>query len=382
MTHAQCAVNIQLQGSSSLCDGDSAILTAISTGGATLVDQSQLNYNAGTSARNLPGYSHWQSFTAGITGTLTQLDLGFFTFINGVGTLEFYQGTGTNGTLLSSQVVPVYCGGGNCLISFTVTVPVIAGQGYTFNFTPGIGIPDPYGVQVENPGSYGSGYFAIVDPSGTYPTAFDMVFKTHVTTIGGFIWSTGSTDSVIAVQNGGWYTVVYSDSSNCQASDSILIVETDPDTAVFVSGNVLTSAASGDSWQWIDCNNGNVSIPGAISQSFAAITGGSFAVIVTDNGCTDTSACFTLSFSGMESASATCHLFVYPNPSLGNYIIRFSGNETPHVCLLSSLGSYTLELIQTGFNQFQFSLMELPAGIYFLEATSGTTTQRVKIVKY
>ena len=34
------------------------------------VDQSQLNYNGGMSARNLPEYTVWQSFTAGTTGSL------------------------------------------------------------------------------------------------------------------------------------------------------------------------------------------------------------------------------------------------------------------------------------------------------------------------
>ncbi|HMT30046.1 MAG TPA: hypothetical protein PKD91_12280, partial [Bacteroidia bacterium] len=54
---------------------------------------------------------------------------------------------------------------------------------YTFQFIPiqGGGLPDPYGVQVENPGTYPGGEMHIVDPSGTYPTGFDMVFKTFVT---------------------------------------------------------------------------------------------------------------------------------------------------------------------------------------------------------
>lgn len=145
------------------------------------IDQSQLNYNAGMSARNLPQYTVWQDFTAGITGTFCLLDIGFFNPMTGTGTLNIFSGTGTGGALLQTQTV-IVSGSGNFFQTFPVSVPVIAGFVYTFQFIPiqGGGIPDPYGVQVENPGSYSSGEMFITDPSGTYPTGFDMVFKTYV----------------------------------------------------------------------------------------------------------------------------------------------------------------------------------------------------------
>ena len=40
-------------------------------GQSQTLDQSQLLYQGAHSARNLPGYTTWQSFTAGITGTLS-----------------------------------------------------------------------------------------------------------------------------------------------------------------------------------------------------------------------------------------------------------------------------------------------------------------------
>jgi hypothetical protein len=130
------------------------------------LDQSQLNYNAGVSARTLPGYSHFQSFTAGITGTLVQVDIGVFNFINGTGTLIIYEGGDTTGNILQSINVNVNCPVGNCFANFPVSAAVIAGQVYTFRFIPGAGMPDPYGVQAEVPGTYGGGQFGLIDPSG------------------------------------------------------------------------------------------------------------------------------------------------------------------------------------------------------------------------
>lgn len=146
------------------------------------VDQSQLTYNGGMSARNLAQYTVWQDFTPTVTGTLCQLDIGFFNPMTGAGTLNIYTGTGTGGTLLQTQTVMV-SGTGNFFQSFSVSAPVTAGAVYTFQFIPtlGGGLPDPYGVQIESPGTYAGGQMETTDPSGTYPTGFDMVFKTYVT---------------------------------------------------------------------------------------------------------------------------------------------------------------------------------------------------------
>lgn len=147
----------------------------------TTADQSQLNYNGGMSARNLALYTVWQSFTPGVTGTLCKLDVGFFNPMTGTGTLNIYSGTGTLGSLLQTQSVMV-SGTGNFFQTFTISVAVVAGSVYTFQFIPtqGGGLPDPYGVQIENPGTYAGGQMETSDPSGTYTTGFDMVFNTYV----------------------------------------------------------------------------------------------------------------------------------------------------------------------------------------------------------
>ena len=145
------------------------------------LDQQQLNYNSGTSARNLAGYSVFQTFTAGITGTLCQLDVGFFNAMTGTGTLNIYSGNGLGGTLLQTQTVTV-SGTGNFFQTFTVSAPVTAGMMYTFQFIPtlGGGLPDPYGVQCYMPSTYPLGEYWIKDPGGTYNMNGDMVFKTYV----------------------------------------------------------------------------------------------------------------------------------------------------------------------------------------------------------
>ncbi|HYV92508.1 MAG TPA: hypothetical protein VE978_12010 [Chitinophagales bacterium] len=150
--------------------------------GQTL-DQQQLVYNGGMSARNLAGYSEWQSFTAGMTGNLCQIKMGFFNAINGSGTFKVFSGSGTTGPLLQSQSASISVSGGNYMVTFNVSASVTSGQVYTFQFIPGAGIPDPYGVQVQVPGTYAGGQMGLVDPSGTYFPGFDLVFQTYVCTV-------------------------------------------------------------------------------------------------------------------------------------------------------------------------------------------------------
>ncbi len=158
------------------------LIGIVTTSHAQTLDQSQLVSNSGISARTLSGYRIFQSFTCGITGTLVEVDLGVFNAINGAGTLQIFAGANNLGTVLQTIPVTVTCASGNCLANFTTSVPVTAGQVYTFQFTPGAGIPDPYGVSAEIPGNYSGGQFGLVDPSGTSYPGWDLVFKTFVNT--------------------------------------------------------------------------------------------------------------------------------------------------------------------------------------------------------
>ncbi len=147
----------------------------------SLIDQQNLAYNGGMSARNLAGYSEWQSFRVTESGMLCKIDVGLFNFMNGTGIFRIYEGIGIAGSILSEDTVLI-SGDGNFFFPFDVYVPVTASSNYTFHLIPilGGGLPDPYGVQVENPGSYSSGDMYIVDPSGSYSTGFDMIFKTYL----------------------------------------------------------------------------------------------------------------------------------------------------------------------------------------------------------
>lgn len=89
----------------------------------------------------------------------------------------------------------------------------------------------------------------------------------------------------------------------------------------------LTSNETGATYQWLDCNDDMLEIDGATDQVFTPLENGSYAVVVTDGECTDTSACFDITALSTEHEGRIIAAKIYPNPSNGNFNIEFSANH-------------------------------------------------------
>jgi alpha-tubulin suppressor-like RCC1 family protein len=163
-------------------------------------------------------------------------------------------------------------------------------------------------------------------------------------------------------------------------SKTITIV-TAPSNAVTLNGITLTAVQSGATYQWINCNNGNAIIPGATAQSFTPTANGSYAVIVTNANCSDTSACQVISSVGIDEQNAST-VKVYPNPTNGQITVEFFGNDIRAITMLNALGQRLQELnVEKYITKIN---MELPVenGVYFLELRlENTQTQLVKLIK-
>jgi hypothetical protein len=90
------------------------------------------------------------------------------------------------------------------------------------------------------------------------------------------------------------------------------------DNSVSVNQTTLTANSTAATYQWIDCATMNW-ISGATSQSYTASANGQYAVIVTENGCTDTSTCVTINTIGIDELHVNSITF-YPNPTLDGMI--------------------------------------------------------------
>ena len=118
----------------------------------------------------------------------------------------------------------------------------------------------------------------------------------------------------------GTYTQTLTNTAGCDSTITLNLTINAVDTSVAQNENILTSNAAGDVFQWINCN-GNIPITGETNQSFTANANGNYAVIVTQNTCTDTSDCFNIIIVSADENSLSNTIEVFPNPSKGTFTI-------------------------------------------------------------
>ncbi len=143
----------------------------------------------------------------------------------------------------------------------------------------------------------------------------------------------------------------------CDSSVTYVLTVLPVDTTVLLNGVTLTATGNAEAIQWVECNNNYTPIPGATDSVFTPILDGVYAAILTQNGCVDTSACFTLIIGETQESSFGAKFRVYPNPvldrlqiDLGTYVsgetrlqITDMLGKTIYAGLIGSSGKESIE---------------------------------------
>lgn len=194
--------------------------------------------------------------------------------------------------------------------------------------------------------------------------------------------STDQNPSGICFTTPGTYQVTLI-AANSAGSDTISqsLTVTGVNTTVSLSGVTITSAASNATWQWINCAS-NMPVAGAISASFTPTANGSYAVIVTQNGCVDTSQCTAVTTLGLDQLSTNDLMSIYPNPSKDLFVLydqqgMLSGQWVTVTNLLGET-VYTTQITESKTNM---DLSSAKDGIYLVTIGSNYGKLIAKIIK-
>ncbi|MFP9100492.1 T9SS type A sorting domain-containing protein [Flavobacterium sp. RHBU_24] len=159
----------------------------------------------------------------------------------------------------------------------------------------------------------------------------------------------------------------------CAITTTKTVVVMVVDASVTASGATITATNSGASYQWINCATSEL-INLATGASFTAVENGSYAVVVTQNGCSETSECVTVS-SLNTGTFIQPGWVVYPNPV--NDQLFIDATEPTQVILTDItgkiIGSHDL---RSGVNTVNTG--SLSAGIYFIKSNLGTYVKFIK----
>jgi hypothetical protein len=164
------------------------LLTIVHSYSQTL-DQSWAPASAGGGTFSVsPSANVGQSFIAGITGDLSQINLRLIngtptssiTFVAGDFQVRIFDGNGYSGTLLNTTVVNISSVSTSYqeqIITLSTLVPITQGNSYTIDFR---GISGTVGIHGPNPGYAGGGLYFSNGNNGLYDS-YDLWFKTFVT---------------------------------------------------------------------------------------------------------------------------------------------------------------------------------------------------------
>jgi hypothetical protein len=159
---------------------------------------------------------------------------------------------------------------------------------------------------------------------------------------------------------------------NCVTPSNLIAITMD---------NSASAVATGVTYQWINCA-GNVPIAGATNQSFSASESGSFAVIVSDGECSDTSECFTADLSGIDGLN-TSGFSIVPNPSNGIINIELATTISNAMITITALNGQVIETFTTSSASTSRDLSYLNDGMYLITVATenGNTTKRIVVKK-
>ncbi len=151
-----------------------------------------------------------------------------------------------------------------------------------------------------------------------------------------------------------------------------------PNYSVSLIADTLKADLDNKIYQWLDCST-NMAIPNATNQSFTPTSNGTYAVIITETECSDTSECITI--SALNTLELDQSLNVFTDPNTG--IIQLNSKEIwseLSISIYDNLGK--LVSINT-YNQSSYVEFSLPtiSGLYFLNIKKDNTTTNYKVIR-
>lgn len=125
-----------------------------------------------------------------------------------------------------------------------------------------------------------------------------------------FKWIDGNTYT----DNNSVASIKYTNEYGCDSIVTLKLTINKINPATTNTNQTITATESGATYQWIDCDSNKI-ISGANNQSFTTNKNGNFAVIITKNGCSDTSNCVSMNKVGLNNFYTISNTSIYPNPA-------------------------------------------------------------------
>ncbi|MDG1427707.1 MAG: DNRLRE domain-containing protein [Crocinitomicaceae bacterium] len=175
-------------------------------------------------------------------------------------------------------------------------------------------------------------------------------------------------------------TWTYDDGHGNIATQTQNVIISGIDVSTSETGGVLTAAASGVSYQWIDCSDSSA-IAGETNQAFEPTVTGDYAVIITDGSCSDTSACANVVTNSLVDTGLDLGISIAPNPSSGKFVVNFASVVDGEIKIFDSKGAHVRSILLNQAKQIEINLQEFGNGLYIMKTLTAEGIAITRLVK-
>jgi len=189
-------------------------------------------------------------------------------------------------------------------------------------------------------------------------------------------------NGVTYVASGAYYDTLLS-ITGCDSVVTMNLTINTIDDSVTKNAAVLTAFVTGASYQWVYCDSNYAPIPGETNQSFTATHNGNYAVVVSQNGCIDTSDCKLVNHLVDNIDEVTVNKFeVYPNPTTGLlHVLSSYPMKNVAIRVRNIFGQVIIQGEQVNTKDAVIDLMNFPTGHYILEVVERGIVKTFRVVK-
>ncbi len=182
-----------------------------------------------------------------------------------------------------------------------------------------------------------------------------------------YTFADGSTETNIIVET--TYTSAFQNINGCDSTITTTVIPISVQASATQTDSTITATntGSGTTYQWLNCGNNFQVVSGETGQVFAPAQPGSYALVVIENGCSDTSSCFTITNLVNVKEFDWASISIYPNPTMHQFVIDLgSFRSNVNVRIVDAVGSIVLN---KHFDKADVINIELEGntGLYFVE---------------
>ena len=278
----------------------------------------------------------------------------------------------TNGVTPTFNPIPSICQGGSFTLPTTsnngitgIWSPALNNNATTtYTFTPNVGQCAATTTMTVNVNNNTTPTFTQVG-SICQGSSFSLPTTSNNGITG--IWSP-------ALNNNATTTYTFTpNTGQCAATTTMTINVNVVNAGATVQGSTITASATGASYQWVNCAT-NQPISGATGASFTPVTNGSYAVIVSQNGCSKTSDCVLITNLSRDTFEKNSWK-IYPNPAITYLTVELT-NES-EIKIFDITGKIVItQSLKSGTNTIDVS--GLSGGVYIIQTAAGAHSKFVK----